>query len=250
MPRPRKSGPPAYATASSRWRWCATSSPTRAPTSSDPGLTYAIERLEAGEANCLVVTSLERFTGRPPIWDPHRSPRREHDQAGGARYPARYRKSRTVAWPRRHWPTSGPWNARASTPAPVRAWRRRARRAGLRDGPAVADRPALKERIAEMRARRHDAAGHRRHAQLRRRADPARRRGMAAVQRSGGRGLQAPQARRPSARAPGGPTRNAAAGLAARTLRFSATGRQRPASGRSFACQSGFLWAFRGHNCR
>jgi DNA invertase Pin-like site-specific DNA recombinase len=117
-----------------------------------PGLVYAIERLEAGEATCLVVASLERLTRSAA----HLGTLIDRLSASGIRLVVLDIQLDTG---------NPDGRLAAEALASVGTLERRnldvrtrkglqAAREGRRSGrPAVADRPALKERIAEMRAR-------------------------------------------------------------------------------------------------
>jgi DNA invertase Pin-like site-specific DNA recombinase len=117
-----------------------------------PGLVYAIEKLEAGEATCLVVASLERLTRSAA----HLGTLIDRLSASGIRLVVLDIQLDTG---------NPDGRLAAEALASVGTLERRnldvrtrkglqAAREGRRSGrPAVADRPALKERIAEMRAR-------------------------------------------------------------------------------------------------
>jgi DNA invertase Pin-like site-specific DNA recombinase len=117
-----------------------------------PGLVYAIEKLEAGEATCLVVASLERLTRSAA----HLGTLIDRLSASGIRLVVLDIQLDTG---------NADGRLAAEALASVGTLERRkldirtrkglqAAREGRRSGrPAVADRPALKERIAEMRAR-------------------------------------------------------------------------------------------------
>jgi DNA invertase Pin-like site-specific DNA recombinase len=117
-----------------------------------PGLVYAIEKLEAGEASCLVVASLERLTRSAA----HLGTLIDRLSASGIRLVVLDIQLDTG---------NPDGRLAAEALASVGTLERRnldirtrkglqAAREGRRSGrPAVADRPALKERIAEMRAR-------------------------------------------------------------------------------------------------
>jgi DNA invertase Pin-like site-specific DNA recombinase len=117
-----------------------------------PGLVYAIEKLEAGDATCLVVASLERLTRSAA----HLGTLIDRLSAGGIRLvvldiqlDTGNPDGRLAAEALASVGTLERRNLDARTRKGLQA-ARKGRRSGR---PAVADRPALKERIAEMRAR-------------------------------------------------------------------------------------------------
>ena len=212
-----------------------------------PGLIYAIERLEAGEASCLVVTSLERLTRSAA-----------HlgtliDRLGESRI-------RLVVLDIQLDTGNPDGRLAAEALANVGTLERKSLDTRTRKGleaardarrssgrPAVADRPALKERIADMRARGMT---------LQAIADTLNSEGVptlrggsewrpSSVQAAVGYKRPKRGARKSANGAPGGPpTRRSTASPEDRrrpttaeqpgNARFSATGRQRPASRAQF----------------
>ncbi len=156
-----------------------------------PGLIHALERLEGGEADCLVVTELARLTrSAAEIGE-------LLDRLGRARV-------RLVVLDLEIDTHTDSGQLVAKALATVSAWERERLSERTRKGLAAArqrgthraprsQRPTRTGRAHHHHARqRHDPPGHRRRPQHPRRTDGARRRALAALQRPGRTGLQTP----------------------------------------------------------